>query len=398
MRRRRTLVVPFVPGPDNTGATLPAWLSSVTPGDLVELTGTRLSTVAYAHGGDAVGYQTAVINAWCGAGFDESTGKAFSWGGGHGDYNGNEAYYCDFSLATPAVGVFSLPSASLPATNSSSAYSDGKPASSHTYDLIHVDPIRRKLFLLGLGGVFNTGSEAADVRALDLDTQTWNDTGTDSYPSVPLNSGQAYTQGACACWDATRQGFWVKQVQTGTLRFFNPAARTWTNYSDGRLYNYDAVIRHDVTRDLLISIGGYGEPTPNGPTGGGGNEIIIHDLSTLSGGSVTTYQRSVTGLPAKKGWGLRYVQADGKFLAYRGGQTIYVLSPGASPTGNDWLASGVTMGGATAPAEDWMGKGVYSRLIVHPTWRVALFNGCESDDASDHEDTNWFAWRLPASL
>src|SRR3954471_13419609 len=75
----------------------------------------------------------AVIDAWGGGAFDSLRGLLLLWGGGHGDYGGNEIYAFDVATLKwsrpwgPEPVVTTIPG------NCGSTYAGGPPSARHTY-------------------------------------------------------------------------------------------------------------------------------------------------------------------------------------------------------------------------------------------------------------------------
>src|SRR5262249_18906655 len=72
----------------------------------------------------------AIMAAWSGAALDTVSESLLVWGGGHGDYGGNEVYA--FSFDTLTWSRKSDPS-SVAGYAGEGIYADGAPASRHTY-------------------------------------------------------------------------------------------------------------------------------------------------------------------------------------------------------------------------------------------------------------------------
>ena len=86
--------------------------------------------------------QSAVVDAWCGAAYDEATDTMWlGMGGGHGDYAGNEIYKCGFFGDSPSWQMVRRPSGAvggLLTTNDGQEHQgsmpDGRPRAIHTYN------------------------------------------------------------------------------------------------------------------------------------------------------------------------------------------------------------------------------------------------------------------------
>ena len=106
--------------------------------------------------GEILGTPRSVINAWSSFAWDSKRDQLIMFGGGHGNYSGNEVYLWDGN--TGAWGRGSLPSEVTYAAVDYTAFdgSDNAPVSSHTYDNnIYLPNIDR--FAVFGGGPFARG-------------------------------------------------------------------------------------------------------------------------------------------------------------------------------------------------------------------------------------------------
>jgi len=101
-------------------------IEDLKPGEWYEVPNSHLKTVAPS------GVEPRVIDPWSGGAFDTKWDNLIVWGGGHGDYSGNEIYL--FSLDSLKWTRVTNPS-NPPAVDVPYA-SDGGPCSRHTYDYI----------------------------------------------------------------------------------------------------------------------------------------------------------------------------------------------------------------------------------------------------------------------
>ncbi|MBN4079344.1 hypothetical protein JYT26_01760 [Beggiatoa alba] len=127
-----------------------------------------------------------VINAWSGAVLDTLRNRLLIWGGGHGDYYGNEVYSLNLSnfiferLTNPSSGF-------IIGGECADSLPDGNPTSRHTYGglayIAHAD----KMFAYGGSRACGSGGFGTDVWTLNLSTNTWTKmaaTGRNPGPSV----------------------------------------------------------------------------------------------------------------------------------------------------------------------------------------------------------------------
>jgi len=367
--------------------TLPAWLAAISPGNVAEISNTKLSTAQYAHGSNQVGTANANTYAWGTFAHDPTTNKLYSLGGGHTDYNGNETYVIDMTQDAPTWSVFSLPTIPLPTTNSNDWYNDDKPASTHGYNNHECDPVRGRMMIYGIGsrfggGAAGDGANGPTVFGLNLSNATWEARST----YTPIPGAEANTQGAAVAYDTSRNLFWYKQFNTNQIRSHNTATDTWTNYSDGEIHVQDFAMAYHPELDCLLALGGSGGS--GGTQGAASTQITVWPLSspTSSTGSLRC-----TNFPGGAQWGLKYHAGLGKLIAYHDSNTYYEITPTGTPTGADWLATAVSMGGVSAPNSTQIGSGMYGRfrILKFGSTYVAVWNGAISS-----VDTNMYAYRF----
>lgn len=116
----------------------------------------------------------AVINTWSGGAFDTLRNRLLIWGGGHGNYYGNEVYALDLNasrflrLTDPSPGF-------VPGGPCARTLPDGNPAGRHTYGglayIAHAD----RLFAFGGSLACGPGDMATDTWTFDLKTLKWRD-------------------------------------------------------------------------------------------------------------------------------------------------------------------------------------------------------------------------------
>jgi hypothetical protein len=129
--------------------------SSIGPGEWFEAAGTRFDAVKPAP--LPTGDFAAIMSAWSGGAFDGKRDRLMIWGGGHGDYAGNEVYA--FDLGALKWERLNQPSADVGGNESSGVYPDGSPRSRHTYNYVqYVTALDRFC-------TFRTSSSFAPLRA-----------------------------------------------------------------------------------------------------------------------------------------------------------------------------------------------------------------------------------------
>ena len=124
-----------------SAAPVPAAIAALQPGEWLELRDTKIRSVLPQppQRGDA----TSIVKAWSGGTVDQNRARLLVWGGGHGDYLGNEMYALD--LGALSIQRVVDPSPATAQSACTSTLPDGAPASRHTYDALtfitHGNPI-----------------------------------------------------------------------------------------------------------------------------------------------------------------------------------------------------------------------------------------------------------------
>src|SRR4051812_41510191 len=119
------------------------------------------------------GDPTAVIEAWGGGGYDSVRDRLFVWGGGHGDYGGNEIYVFDVETMAWSRPWGPAPVVTQTPPECSSTYAGGTPSARHTYDGIEFIPTTGQMWASG-GFRFCGNASSDDVTWLfDFGALKW---------------------------------------------------------------------------------------------------------------------------------------------------------------------------------------------------------------------------------
>jgi len=185
----------------------------------------------------AVSGPAAVISAWSGAALDTRRNRLVLWGGGYGDYHGNELY--SFSAETLTWERLTEPTP-VPRLNQETN-GDGTPNARATYNglayLSHTD----KFF--GLGGCL-AGTPITAARTpwtFDFNAKTWA-------PGPVSPSGEV--GGVCAVDPSTRKVWWGDATGLYSL---DPDSGAWTRHNGDRFYYQTGAL--DTKRGLWVLIG-----------------------------------------------------------------------------------------------------------------------------------------------
>ncbi|MEM6990382.1 MAG: MYXO-CTERM sorting domain-containing protein [Myxococcota bacterium] len=251
----------------------------------------------------------SAIGAWSGGALDTTRGRLIVWGGGHGDYKGNEVYVFDMqTLAWERVWGPSA-DAQIPEGGTHEQYDDGTPGSRHTYSgLTYVPPPHDALVSMG-GSLWQTGFYGAGTWSFSFDVGEWTrltdgpaESGFGDPSVYDPETGTIFRRGNQRMLQfdpiadvyteraASDGGFWASNVSAA----LDPEARTMVILGDGRLdlyhldtdtYEQDVTLAGAGVSELLgdASPGvGYDSQQGRIVAWGGGLNVYTLDLEALS--------------------------------------------------------------------------------------------------------------------
>lgn len=305
------------------------------------------------------GESTAILYAFAGWLYDTSRKQVILCNGGHNDYNGNEVQAYDLygNQTFTRIKNPSTPVASSPGSYTD-VCADGAPNSFHSYSIPSYDIANDAYVYLGLGSVFETnGGQSQRIRVFRRSTLTW-----DSYASHPDLLGQI--QGSAAAYDSSSATHFMKPGQTtADLERYNVATGTRTSLDDGLGLMNIHFCMACKPGSYLIAMGGSSNL---GPLDNGSADMILWDLGSISGGTITAYVRSFSwpsALRADK-LGICYCPWNGKFYVLGVAGAIYELTPGSpNPFTDAWSQSLKSPTGDSMPSAP---HGVFNRWSACP--------------------------------
>lgn len=192
-------------------SALPLWAQGVAVHEWREIPGTAMSLYppSIDPGRDSGAGPAAKIEAWCGLSIDTRTSTLWSVAnGGHDDYHGNEVMKMTLSddapqwvevLASSAAVDFTVPS-------DSARYSDGRPASTHSYYSQQIIEARNRAMRFGLGATSTIGNGKRNIDGFDI-TVAVGVNGWDAEPTYP--SFPAFGSQAPVCKDPATEDVYV---------------------------------------------------------------------------------------------------------------------------------------------------------------------------------------------
>ncbi|HWB79820.1 MAG TPA: hypothetical protein VG755_32875 [Nannocystaceae bacterium] len=293
----------------------------------------------------------AVLTAWNGAIADTTRDRLIVWGGGHGDYFGNEVYALDLDAQT--LVRLNDPSPIDNVGDCPFSYVDGTPSSRHTYDglayLEHADA----MFLFG-GSRASCGFLADDTWTLDLATLSW----TDMQPAGEHPGGNP---GVVADYDADSGAVYLHD--TAAFWRYELEGNAYTKLSDSYI-DYHMTGRIDPVRQEFVIVGcsGCGD-------GGGAKRISI-----AAGSDYALEELALDGcddLLAPVAPGLAWDPVREQLVGWPGGTDVFAL---------DLAALACTRFESEGGPGDAQGNGTYGRWRYFPDEGVfAVVNDWQSN-------------------
>jgi hypothetical protein len=344
-----------------TDPALPSWLPSA--GEWAALSSSTLNTSGAGWSGTSPGgtgtYET-IVTAW-GGGVVNTKGVwrdgAFVrgtflvlFGGGHGDYAGNELYaFGPLEDDAPTWSRINDPTIPAPTNvTRSGTY----PVSRHTYDTLVYLPEQNKMACIGAPGYYSVGSafNSGDIFSFDVDPSSatpWASLDT-GFPA--FNGGGTGTIDLLSWYDPTTGKAWgIGKGNSQRIGAYDPVAGSWTSWAIDN---------------------------PNGPNGkgkagfspGDGLAAFLTDAGAVRvcdvRSSPAMFTPTVTGTGPGTACSMEWDEENGRFVAWSGtGSTLYFLTPGADPYsgGDSWAWTSVTPGSGATPATQ-VSNGTYGRM------------------------------------
>ncbi len=273
-------------------------LDSLEPGHWMEVPSSHLRDVVPVPEPPGITGPSSVMVAWSGGVYDSVRDRLVVWGGGHGDYSGNELYA--FDVDAGSWSVIWGPSPVIPPLDDTcrSTYDDGNPASRHTYEGLEYIPTLDTMF--AQGGSLWCGPGGGDSLSwlFDFSTNSWQQAA--DAPSTMLGVVTAYDP-------VTDHVF-----HQGQLAFseYDPAADSYTERGEvsAGWWNSSMAAAIEPDRRLFVAVGG--------------NMLRIWDLTSWqltepasSGGEAVIGARP----------GVDYDPVLGRIVAWGGGASLYSL-------------------------------------------------------------------------
>ncbi|HYE70674.1 MAG TPA: hypothetical protein VD932_04035 [Aquabacterium sp.] len=264
------------------------------------------------------GGQDAVMTAFNG-GVLRQTDTAIDllvWGGGHGDYAGNEVYR--FNVLTKLWAALTSPSTPTGGSEASGKYGDGLPRSTHTYSYLEYDRDNDGMFVAAIPVTFPNAQTSTQAFRFNSSDNTWDTTLPAGGPANPIGGSVGGGDEGVTCYVTGRHQIWYQPASSrDNWALYNTLTDTWGDYQGGSGTHRSVVVAcYDSRRHKVYGLGGQGS-----------SNIIVWDLH--AGGNHST--QATTGanaatITAATTLGAVYDELLDAVISWNGGQTLHVLN------------------------------------------------------------------------
>jgi hypothetical protein len=331
---------------------MPTWRTAINPDEWGTLPNSQLSTSGVMESGAG-----SVISAW-GGGFLNTkgvyNGSTFIagtflcvWGGGHGDYSGNEMYAYG-PLENDSPTWLKLRNPTSPAPDSVAEDGSGNPVSRHTYSAINYigSGSRNWMVSMGVADRYSDAGGSVVSHKFDFDTASPNTNNPWSKVADAADSPNKDT-----AFDSALNRVWYRPGTANSVGYYDVAANT---HSSGLFKSppWSGSTACDV--DTALGIWAIRS-----------SDVAICFYRTNNGTGNDYYTPSTTGTaPSTANLGLAYDPLLGRFACRDTGKSIFYLTPPATSPyqgGNAWTWSSETPSGGSTPSAGTT-NGTYGRF------------------------------------
>ncbi|HEX5135369.1 MAG TPA: Ig-like domain-containing protein [Planctomycetota bacterium] len=310
-------------------------IQNLKPGEWYEIPDTKLRDVAMSP--SPGGTISGIMSAWSSGAYDTKRDRLIIWGGGHGDYGGNELYV--FSMKSFRWTRLNDPTLFPPGEEDNpqdkTSHPDGSPVARHSYDYIQYIPSVDKFFVGGGGGIWLSGQFGDDMTYLfDLDTLSWTQHGV--CPSAGISTSALGPDGRVWMHGSAGSG--------AVLSAFDAKTSVWTRYAE-----YNSWIGY--ARSAVI------DPVENKYVLVGDGQVRIWDLSDPYAQHVVAKTTGDVPQGEFDYPGLAFDPVTKRIVAWAGGATVYSLDVATLA----WTAHATKGVNTTPPAA--------ARNGTHGRWR-----------------------------
>ncbi len=280
-------------------------IDSLQPGQWYEVPNSKIRSVVPnpIPPGDG---PAGITRAWSGGAYDTNRDRLIVWGGGHGDYGGNELYTFDINTLKwtriwGPTNVSLIPPAFPPST-CSETYSDGNPRSRHTYGGLQYLPNIDRFWNSGGSLYCGSGGASSGTWTFNFDALTW-ERKANFIGSADLEHVSAYDP-------LTGKVFFVNTA--APLHQYDPITDTWTKLTDLSIGNYKSGTIDPKRRKFVIV---------------GAGVVYAYDLPPKTDFSrktlITTGANEIT---SGARIGIVYDPVSDRIIAWNGGADLYSLN------------------------------------------------------------------------
>lgn len=347
------------PSAQSSQGLQPAWLKGVAIGQWVEIPGSsfaRLGPSMTKPPATWSGSDSDIIDAWNGLAVDRRTSTLWScWNGGHNNIWDNSVNRLTLQANTPVWTRMLAASNVSAVTQTSPRYSDGRPASSHSYTHLHCIEAMNRIVRFGVGAASMQGGFCPDCASYGIDTNQ-----EDAINTIAPMPFQSYETPWSVVSDPSTGNTYLAAYYT--IYKWTAATNSWSNIGGLKSmkgFGLNGAVDTNRKRALFVggTPGGYYSPcTPS-----------VLDLATDKLASVTLGGSQPNVLAFDYGPGIDYVPELDLFLARTpvAGGLVYSIDP-ATFAIEPWPS----LGGAAIPAPK---VNVFTRFRYLPNLRGIVY-------------------------
>jgi hypothetical protein len=335
-------------------------LDDIKPGEWFEAPDSKLASVKPNPAPPGNTGVSSVMEAWSGGSYDVKRDRLVVWGGGHGDYSGNEVYVYDIKLLK--WQRVNDPSKDVGGDEQSGIYPDGAPRSRHTYNYVQYVPAIDRFCSFGGAAMYPTGAVGSNkTQCFDFDGKKWET------PGNVIDGGIGTISGT-----DDQGNVWVQAGgNNGLFSQWDPVKNVWTKHSTFVKGWFDYAYTGAVGDHKFVAVG-------NG-------DMLQWDLQNPKADAKVIATLGDSKMVSVKNPGFVYDPKVGYFVAWNGGTDVYVFDP----VTKKWLKTPLSADNKVTPTKA-SPAGTYGRFQYIPS--KDLFIGVNSINE------NVFFYRLPAKL
>jgi hypothetical protein len=330
-------------------------IDALPPGEWLEIANTKVMDVfpKVSPGGSPY----AVVAAWSGGAFDTKRDRMILWGGGHGDYAGNEIYVFDLNFLKWTRLNEPSPVPAGISEFRTGYYPDGGPVSRHTYNYIQYlpDPVDR-FCSFGGAAFWQSGQYGTNhTDCFNFDKNMWEPQKFQDSTSSDIGANTAYdpvTQTVYEHGGLGDKGLSKLDLKTGQW------TQLWEPFSGaGYTLQYTKTSDIDPIQRMMVAVGG--------------GKILTWDL--LKAGpnyatEITTMGPQTIVQGAGGNPGFVYVPDLKAFVGWAGGKDLFKFD---LPT-KTWTTMPLSPNSKFFPPAEQGNWGTYGRLRYSPAKKVLV--------------------------